>query len=396
MATNLLNLTSGKPAGDKAVGGLNRKRGVPATEVAGRGKGGFPALNPAARLALIFAVPAVMLAALALPALLGSSSSVPAPEPMQPATTITFDAPPPAASIVGAPTPDANADGGSPASEANAGSNASVSNGGSANNSGSTPGAVPTGQKTYTVAPNDLLEKIARKVYGSSHGNKWKDIAKANGISDPSRLQVGQVLIIPALEGVNPPTTASNGSNDAAPASGSSGPAGPTGPFIGFGGSEQSNAGTGLLTPAEPETRVVSKEVVPEQMHTVQPGDNPYRLASRYYNDVSQHNAIRKANPDVDWMRVNPGDSIKIPALVREIEEPVARGISPLGGAPLGGNPPALPAAGDYTVQPGDTLTGISRSYYGTASRVDDIVKANGLRNANSIRPGQVLKMPAR
>ena len=60
--------------------------------------------------------------------------------------------------------------------------------------------------KTYTVQSGDTLGRIARKVYGDAH--KYPLIIKANNITDPSRIWVGQVLIIPATNGVTATETA--------------------------------------------------------------------------------------------------------------------------------------------------------------------------------------------
>jgi len=51
----------------------------------------------------------------------------------------------------------------------------------------------------------------------------------------------------------------------------------------------------------------------------------------------------------------------------------------------------------EYTIQRGDTLSGISMAFYGSTRYVDDILAANGgtLRSANSIRVGQVIRVPA-
>ncbi len=45
---------------------------------------------------------------------------------------------------------------------------------------------------TYTVKPGDNLGKIALKIYGDA--NKWREIADLNGITQPSKIKVGQVL----------------------------------------------------------------------------------------------------------------------------------------------------------------------------------------------------------
>jgi len=52
--------------------------------------------------------------------------------------------------------------------------------------------------------------------------------------------------------------------------------------------------------------------------------------------------------------------------------------------------------ANTYVVQPGDTLTSISRQVYGTTGRWEEIFAANRgiLRSANDLRPGQVLSIP--
>ncbi|MEV2267780.1 LysM peptidoglycan-binding domain-containing protein [Nonomuraea africana] len=53
----------------------------------------------------------------------------------------------------------------------------------------------PTPQQEYTVVKGDSLWGIARMMYGD--GNRWREIADANHISDPKRLEVGQRLVIP-------------------------------------------------------------------------------------------------------------------------------------------------------------------------------------------------------
>jgi nucleoid-associated protein YgaU len=47
----------------------------------------------------------------------------------------------------------------------------------------------------YVVKKGDNLSKIAKLVYGDSH--KYKQIAMANNITNPNKIRVGQVLVIP-------------------------------------------------------------------------------------------------------------------------------------------------------------------------------------------------------
>lgn len=49
--------------------------------------------------------------------------------------------------------------------------------------------------KIYTVRYGDTLWKIAEKTTGSP--SRWSDIAKLNNISDPTRLYIGQPLVLP-------------------------------------------------------------------------------------------------------------------------------------------------------------------------------------------------------
>lgn len=54
---------------------------------------------------------------------------------------------------------------------------------------------VSTGYQTYTIKKGDTLGSISKKFFGSTQ--QWKKIASANGISDPAKIKIGQVLEIP-------------------------------------------------------------------------------------------------------------------------------------------------------------------------------------------------------
>jgi N-acetylmuramoyl-L-alanine amidase len=58
---------------------------------------------------------------------------------------------------------------------------------------------------TYTVKSGDTLGKIAVKFYGDAH--KYPIIQRANNITDPSRIWVGQTLVIPPIAGTTPTTS---------------------------------------------------------------------------------------------------------------------------------------------------------------------------------------------
>lgn len=48
---------------------------------------------------------------------------------------------------------------------------------------------------TYTVKSGDTLSGIALKLYGESH--MYWDIAQTNGIRDPNKIVIGQILTLP-------------------------------------------------------------------------------------------------------------------------------------------------------------------------------------------------------
>ena len=51
-----------------------------------------------------------------------------------------------------------------------------------------------SGSGAYIVQAGDNLDRIAK-----SHGTTWQALAKLNGLPDPNRLKVGQVLKVPAV-----------------------------------------------------------------------------------------------------------------------------------------------------------------------------------------------------
>ena len=66
----------------------------------------------------------------------------------------------------------------------------------------------PTNTRTYTVRSGDTLSAIAQRELGSA--NRWPEIARLNNISNPERIEVGQVLQLPGsapVGPVNPPGT---------------------------------------------------------------------------------------------------------------------------------------------------------------------------------------------
>ena len=52
-------------------------------------------------------------------------------------------------------------------------------------------------EQEYTLVSGDNLTKISKLFYGTP--NKYEAIAKANGIADPNKIQVGHTLKLPVL-----------------------------------------------------------------------------------------------------------------------------------------------------------------------------------------------------
>jgi nucleoid-associated protein YgaU len=71
--------------------------------------------------------------------------------------------------------------------------------------------------------------------------------------------------------------------------------------------------------------------------------------------------------------------------------------VNPAAAAGQGGPAGAVSApAGSYTVQKGDTLSKISKQFYGDANKYKKIFDANRdqLKDPDKIQPGQVLRIP--
>ncbi len=52
-------------------------------------------------------------------------------------------------------------------------------------------------EQPYIIKSGDNLSHVAQRFYGAA--SKYTDIAKANGLSDPNKIQVGQTINLPVL-----------------------------------------------------------------------------------------------------------------------------------------------------------------------------------------------------
>jgi soluble lytic murein transglycosylase-like protein len=120
--------------------------------------------------------------------------------------------------------------------------------------------------------------------------------------------------------------------------------------------------------------------------HTVQPGETLWSIAAASNfttRTIAAYNGLSEDAPLV------AGSTIQIPS---EAEGAVALGLSGSDAAPPASAPAAPPPAGAYTVQPGDTLSGIAAR---SGVAVGQLAWMNGLDPSAPLLIGTGLKLPS-
>ena len=214
--------------------------------------------------------------------------------------------------------------------------------------------------KTYVVQPGDSISKIAHRTGVSS-----REIMELNHIKNANLVRVGQKLQLPGYAKDVPAgkvkesgVAKKSGAKKASSATASKKPAGDT-----AGGYE------------------------------VKPGDSLEKIAKKNGVKIA---ALKEANKlSSDKIRV--GQKLVIPGKGGEAAPAPApeAGAAPAPAAPDMGAAPAAPAVPptllDYTVQDGETVDSIAKTFL---VKKDDILKANGATDAAQIRPGMRVKIP--
>jgi LysM repeat protein len=217
--------------------------------------------------------------------------------------------------------------------------------------------AQQTGQQTHVVQAGETLFHIAL-----TYGVTVEALVAANGLADPSHIEVGQVLIIPGTAAVLAPVA-----NAPSQAHTSSGPV----------------------------------------YYVVQVGDTINRIAQLYGVTPDE---IATANGLADIDNIQVGQSLLIPGL----SAPGGSATAPIvSNAPVVSNPPAAPTATSlpptptvapapasannsaplrtHVVQPGEDLASIANAYN---VNWPDIVALNNIADPNMVYVGMVLKIP--
>jgi LysM repeat protein len=128
--------------------------------------------------------------------------------------------------------------------------------------------------------------------------------------------------------------------------------------------------------------QTLANEAGPTKEYTVVSGDSFGRIAARNKTTV---NALRKANPGVDPLKIRPGQKINLPAPTQTTESTTLNNAGT-----TANNPPAGNTGTVYTVKSGDTLTRIAERH-GTTVR--QIRQLNNLATSR-VNMGQKLKIP--
>lgn len=197
-----------------------------------------------------------------------------------------------------------------------------------------TPTPSPTqsaNPSTYRVVSGDTLSGIARRF-----GVSVSSIQQLNNMGSSTAIRVGQVLRIPS--GTTPSPSPS-----------------PT----------PSQTPTPSPTPTPTPTPSITS-------YTVKSGDTLSRIASSFGVTVS---SIQQLNNMGSSTTIRVGQVLQIPT----------------GTSSPSPSPSPTPTQRTYTVKSGDTLIGIARRFGVTTTAISQL---NNLTNANSIRVGQVLKIP--
>ncbi|TAN37339.1 MAG: LysM peptidoglycan-binding domain-containing protein [Verrucomicrobia bacterium] len=219
--------------------------------------------------------------------------------------------------------------------------------------------------KTYVVQAGDSLSKIAHHA-----GVSQRELMELNGIKNANMLRVGQKITLPAY------------SKELAA------------------GSAKKTAGKKATSSKKASAKAATEAPAGAGTYVVKAGDSLAKIAKHNGVKIS---ALREANK-ISGDRIRVGQKLVIPGKAAASETAPAATPEAVAAAGAAGMPaatgeaavvpaPAAPTALlDYTVQEGETLDSVAKTFM---VKKEDIMKANGATDAAQIKPGMRIKIPA-
>lgn len=123
--------------------------------------------------------------------------------------------------------------------------------------------------------------------------------------------------------------------------------------------------------------------------HVVQPNDNLWKVAERYYDSGYNWVDIAQANELVNPGVIEKGQELEIPDV-----EPKIATVTVVSDVLADTDSAEAISGATYEVAPGDTLWNIAVRAYGDGYRWVNIAQENSLDNPNVIHIGNVLTLP--
>ncbi len=132
-------------------------------------------------------------------------------------------------------------------------------------------------------------------------------------------------------------------------------------------------------------------EVATTVLYTVQDGDSFGSIARTRLGKESLWPEIQQLNPDVQPHRLRAGKQIKLPtaaAIAARDSSRQQRAATPV--------TPVADVGRSYTVKKGDTIERIAINQLGSRKRQEELLALNPTVKPEKIKPGDILKLPAK
>ncbi len=228
----------------------------------------------------------------------------------------------------------------------------------------------PEDAKTYTVRSGDSLSRIA-----SRHGVEMTEIMALNNIANPDRIEVDQVLLLPAHARVRSDAPAARPAATPPPSNGDT--------YTVRSGDALSRIAVrhGVsLEDLMAANNITNPDRIIEGQRLVIPAGGTAPTPER----TTSEPAPRAPTPRATFL---PADEADAPEIEEDAEPEEEVTPSAPSASTLGGETESFV----YTVRPGDTLEGLARDY---SVLVEDIRALNNLQPNQQLRPGQSIEIP--